>query len=196
MNPIYSTAFVEKMVFWIFLVLKNDLKKHKGHNHATGSSSDSATLKCNSYNKRLPRSVVYITIWFQLCFFFLLVYSPSILSHFQWRSSLALPFRVCFALAFLYYLIFMICATPCIVSFDKYFKTHQGAAELWFICQQPTREQFSKPLKTLCERARTHCHNILFQLPCVHKNCALEWPTSMRANIFSIASIFHGQLDT
>lgn len=36
MNPIYISAFVEKMVFWIFLVLKNVPKKHKGHNHATG----------------------------------------------------------------------------------------------------------------------------------------------------------------
>lgn len=144
----------------------------------------------------------FLGVWFILpygfnsvFFFFLLLYSPCILPHFQWRNGLALPFQVCFELVILYYLIFMICATPCIVSFDKYFKTHQGAAVLWFICQQPTREQFSKPLKTLCERAKTRCHNILFQLPCVHKNHALEWPTSMRANIFSITSIFHGQLD-
>lgn len=40
----------------------------------------------------------------------------------------------------------MICATPCIVSFDKYFKQHQGIILLWFICQQATRESFSRPL--------------------------------------------------
>lgn len=39
----------------------------------------------------------------------------------------------------------MICATPCIVSFDKYFKQHQGIALLWFICQRATRESFSRP---------------------------------------------------
>lgn len=161
---------------------------------ATGSSTDSSTLTCNSY------SIDFLEVRFILPYvfnsvFFLLVYSLSILPHFQWWRGLTLPFQVCFALVILYYLIFMICATPCIVSFDKYFKTHQGAAALWFICQQPTQEQFSKPLKTLCERAKTRCHNILFQLPCVHKNHALEWPTRMRANIFSIASIFHGQLD-
>ncbi len=66
----------------------------------------------------------------------------------------------------------MICATPCIVSFDKYFKQHQGIFLLWFICQQATRESFSRPLWRLwclgqnllpCSCGRSKSNS--FQLP-------------------------------
>lgn len=147
-------------------------------------------LTYNSYGKFFLGVQFILPYGFNSAFF-----SLNIQFLYPSKEALHCPFEECFPLAILYYLIFMICATPCIVSFDKYFKTHQGAALLWFICQQPTQEQFSKPLNTLCKRAKTHCHNILFQLPCVHKNHALEWLTCMRANIFSIASIFHGKLD-
>ena len=51
----------------------------------------------------------------------------------------------------------MICATPCIVSFDKYFKQHQGIILLWIICQQATRESFSRPLWRLWCLAKSRC---------------------------------------
>lgn len=57
--------------------------------------------------------------------------------------------QMCFELEFLYFLIFMISATPCIVSFDKYFRQHQGIILLWFVCQQATRESFSRLLWSL-----------------------------------------------
>lgn len=80
-----------------------------------------------------------------LWFLFFFIYSICSLSCAYGSKEFSGSLNVLW-IRFLYFLIFMICATPSIVSFDKYFKQHQGIILLWFICQQATRESFSRPL--------------------------------------------------
>lgn len=77
-----------------FLKKKSLQKVFDAQGTATGSPTDSSTLTCNSYGKRLPRSVVYIAIWFQLCFFFFSYYTvPVSFLIFNEGMALHCPFK-------------------------------------------------------------------------------------------------------